>query len=210
MIAVALGTSAAASSAHAQEQASAPLAATAGPLVPADPDRRLGLDAFLWTTTPVALRTGMALGGGLDLRRAIGDSGLFLGARLAGASTSEATAEWTLRHIHGLLSLDGGIERRIGAGVLRAELGVGAMVVGQLGQRQQYERLKAAGLTDDLRRDGWSLGPWASLDLGAAIVVYDPWRVFVQLGPAFTVQRVAGNSSSRWIFSSGLGVGRAF
>lgn len=171
--------------------------------------RALALEAFVWNASPVALRTGMVLGGGLGLRHAIGPDGPFFGGRLAFGSTSEATAQWNLTHLHGAAAVSGGLELRAGAGLLRGELGVGAMGIRQLGRRQQYERLKAAGVTD-LDRDGWSFGPLVFLELGASVVFYEPWRAFVQLGPGFTVQRVSGGAASRWILQSGLGVGRAF
>ncbi len=174
-----------------------------------DVTRALALEAFVWNTSPVALCTGMVFGGGLGLRHAIGQGGLFLGGRAAFGSTSEATAQWNLTHLHGVAAASGGFELRAGAGLLRGELGVGAMGIRQIGRRQQYERLKATGI-GDLERDGWSFGPLVFLELGASVVFYEPWRVFVQLGPGFTVQQVSGSAASRWILQSGLGVGRAF
>lgn len=174
-----------------------------------DVTRALALEAFVWNTSPVALRTGMVFGGGLGLRQALGQGGLFLGGRFAFGSTSEATDQWNLTQLHGAATAGGGLELRAGAGLLRGELGVGAMGIRQLGRRQQYERLKAAGVTE-LERDGWSFGPFVFLELGASVVFYEPWRVFVQLGPGFTVQQVSGSAASRWILQSGLGVGRAF
>jgi hypothetical protein len=169
---------------------------------------RAAADAFIWSCSPIALRTGLVLGGGTELRRKIGAGGLFLGARLALGRTSEATRQWDLSHLNGLASAAFGAEQRLGVGILRAQLGIGVLGIYQLAQRIQYERMLAAGLPG-LKHDGWSFGPWASTELGAAVVFYDAWELFVQLGPGFTAQRVSGKTLSRWVLSSGLGIGRA-
>jgi hypothetical protein len=200
------GSGAPALAAAPAEQADAQAEQVAAPTVTG---RSVELDAFVWTTTPVALEAGMVLGGGADARLPFGDHGLFLGARLAGGSTTEYTSEWKLNHLHGLASLDAGLERRLGAGSVRAQLGLGALLLVQRAERHQYDRLEAAGLSE-LRRDGWSLGPWIGAEVGAAVAFYDSWRLFVQLGPGVTVQQVGGARVVRWVVSSGLGVGRAF
>jgi len=169
----------------------------------------LAVEAFVWTTSPVALRTGLVLGGGAALHYTVGPSGLFIGARLAAAQTAESTVEWDLTHVHLLASAAGGIEKRFGAGLLRAQLEIGVLAIDQLGRRQQYDRLAADGIKD-LNRDGWSVGPTAALEVGGAVIFFEPWRVFVQLGPGVTAQKVNGSVVARLFLTCSLGVGRAF
>ena len=175
----------------------------------ADRSARTSLDGFLWNTSPVALRTGLVTGGGAQLRRLFGGHGLFFGGQLALGQTEEATTEWTFDDLDTIACLTAGIEHSIGAGTLRATLGLGSLVVRQLGQRAQFQRLEAANVPD-LTRDSWSVGPYAALDLGASIAFAGQWTLVVQLGPAFTLQRVSGQQRSRWLLTSGLGVGRGF
>ena len=170
---------------------------------------RLAVEAFLWNTSSVAFGTGLVLGGGLELHYSLQSHGLYLGARLAAGSTDESTAEWNLTHVHMLASVVGGIEGRFGAGLLQAQLQVGALCLRQIGKRQQYGRLQA-DLVPGLERDGWSVGPVASLELGAAVIFVDPWRLYVQLGPGITVQNVNGKRDAHFFFTSSVGVGRAF
>jgi hypothetical protein len=170
---------------------------------------QFSLDVYLGNTTPVSLRTGMPLGGGLSLRRSLGSGPLVLGARVGATESAEATRDWQLTHVGALAGATLGLEWRRGRGLFRSELVLGAMLVEQLGDRQQLERRKAAGLPD-LRRDGWSLGPFVSAEVSAAVELFKSWSAFVQLGPGFTVQRVSGRTIDRFLVSSGLGVGHAF
>lgn len=174
----------------------------------AQADAPYAVQAFVWNTSGVAVRTGLVLGGGLEARRSF-DHGLFLGGRLAMGSMSESTADWDFTYLHLLACAAGGIEQRIGVGILQAQLDLGVLGIRQLGRHKQYDRLVADSVTG-LDRNGWSFGPVASVELGAAVAFYGPWRAFLQLGPGFTVQRVGGNAVARWFFSSSLGVGRAF
>jgi hypothetical protein len=109
-----------------------------------------------------------------------------------------------------LAALAAGIEGRLGTvGRLRAQLDAGALVIRQNGERQQYDRLKAVGMTD-LRRDGWSAGPYVGADLGLELAFEEPWRAVLLIGPAYTVQTVSGTREGRWLLSTALGVARAF
>lgn len=199
--------------------AAAALAATlsASSAAADEPAGRLGaprpstfsLDAFVWSTSPVALDSGLPLGGGLSLLRRVGDRGLFLGARVGLAESSLSTAVWNLTHVHALGALCSGAERRAGKGLFRVQVELGAMVVRQLGERQQIQRLSNAGLSD-LKRGGWSSGPFAAAEIGAGVYFLDSWRAFVSLGPGVTVQKVAGARATRWLLTSALGVGRDF
>jgi hypothetical protein len=169
----------------------------------------LTVQAFLWNTTPVALQTSLVLGGGLEARYRLGGHGLFVGARLAAGEASGATADWTLTQVHMLASLAGGIEGRFGVGLMHAQLSVGTLGIRQIGQRQQYDRLAADNIPG-LNRNGWSWGPLVTLEVGVAVVFYDPWSVFLELGPGFTVQNVEGSKVPRLLLNSILGVGYAF
>ncbi len=174
-----------------------------------DASARTTLEGFVWNTSPVALQTGLVTGGGAEMRRLFGSQGLFFGAELALGQSEEATNDWVLDDLDGLASVEVGLERTFGVGTLRASFSLGTLAVEQLGQRAQFDRLKAAGL-HGLTRNAASIGPYAAVDLGAAIAFAGAWTFFVQLGPAFTVQKVAGQERSRWLLTSGLGVGRGF
>ncbi len=167
------------------------------------------IGAFVWSASPTALPTGALLGGGVQVRGALLQSGGYWGARLALARTSEASRDWQLTHLNLEAAASVGVEWRRGVGALSAQLSLGGLLIRQLGQRQQYDRLLAAGVAD-LRRDGWSLGPFVGAELGAEVAFYSPWSVQLRLGPGFTMQNVAGARLARWFLSSGLGVGRAF
>jgi hypothetical protein len=170
---------------------------------------RTVVEAYLWNTSPVALKTGLVVGAGAELRRSVGEGGLFVGARLAVGGTTEYGAEWVLEHIHTVAGAQVGFAKALGAAQLWGQLGAGVLVIRQLGQRAQYERLSAAGITN-LRRDGWAAGPYLSGELGVGVVFTGAWLLRVHLGPAFTVVTVAGVSTPHWVLESGLGVGRAF
>ena len=179
------------------------------PTASAGQSREVIIHAFLWTTTPVALKTGLVLGGGADVRRSLGESGFFVGARLAAGETSEATQDWSLTHVHMLAAAVGGYEKQVGIGLLQAQLELGVLGIRQIGKHQQYNRLAADGVAG-LERNGWSFGPWLTAEVGAAVAIYDPWRLFLQLGPGLTVQRVEGSRGARFFLSASLGVSRAF
>lgn len=165
-------------------------------------------DTFVWATSPVGFTTGMVLGGGLVVGRGVGPKGLLVGARLAAGSTSEATSEWKLEHVHVLVAANAGWGLEVGAARLFARLDVGALLLRQLGTRQQAERLKAAGIEHE--RHAWSAGPWVGLDLGVSVTLREPWTLSLSVGPAFTAQRVAGETVARFVGQSTVGVGCAF
>jgi hypothetical protein len=188
------------------EAAPAPAAVPVEAPAPVPP---LAVHAFLWNTSPVALKTGLVLGGGIEARYRLGEHGLFVGARLAAGEASGATSDWTLTQVHMEASVAGGVEGRFGVGLMHAQLTVGTLGIRQIGKRQQYDRLATDNI-EGLERDGWSWGPVVTLEVGAAVVFFDPWRVFLEIGPGFTVQNVEGSKVGRFLLSSALGVGYAF
>lgn len=175
-----------------------------------DAPRRWEANAVVWMTSPVALNPGLVLGGIAEGRRVLGGGPFYLGARLGIGGTSGSTEQWVLTHWHGLANAVAGVQARAGSvGLLRAQLEAGALVIRQIGERQQYQRLKNSGFSD-LARDGWSSGPYVGLDLGLEVAFAAAWRAVLMLGPAYTAQTVDGSRTDHWLLATALGVGHAF
>lgn len=165
-------------------------------------------DAFLHAAPAVLATYGVATGVGLSGSRRLPDllgAGWFASMRLALNHSSEANRVWELDHYQVRWALGMGLFHPIGAGELFAQAGAGVLLLYEVRRQHQYRRLDVANVPG---RSGhsWSVGPYAFVDLGAAITFYGPWSAVVSVGPSFTRQKLAAGATTALGWHGQVGV----
>lgn len=159
---------------------------------------RLILDGGLLAGAPTALGTGLAKGVIAGVR--VGGDTFGWGVRAAYASASEDGAAWAVIQREVRVLATGGVQRRLGRGVVGLRLGLGGTLVHERRVRHQGMR---AGLTGDaLETRAVAIVPAASLDATIGLHVRGPWMLQLAGGPSLGL--VEGAPHGAWAATLGI------
>ena len=167
------------------------------------------LHAALWTATPPALKTGLAVGGAIEAQFPLGDGPFFAAGRLALGDATEASTQWLFDDYETQALVALGMATKIDLAQLWFSLGAGGLLIEESLHRQQYQRLQADGIAGTVQ-SAWTMGPVASAELGVALNFAGAWSAVISGGPTVTRLNVSGARVVRWGGTAQLGVGYAF
>ncbi|MBI4815972.1 MAG: hypothetical protein HY791_06940 [Deltaproteobacteria bacterium] len=158
------------------------------------PDPSARIEAHVFAARPLALATGLARGGGIQISTGVGP--FEMGARARMGSVEENDLVFSVAHTELAAGLAGGYTHAIGVG--RVGMGVVAELQGvrEVRSRHQAERLARSGL--ELDTQSWALGVSVGFEVGMSVRVSGPWSVGVAGGPTLTK---VGSSGARlgWV-----------
>jgi hypothetical protein len=144
-----------------------------------------------------AVLPGVALGVTAELQRRRAANPLFVAARLQWTASSGATESWVINHDQFVAAVGAGLTTTVGAGRVWAEVGGGASGLREVLNRQELQRMQAAGVTGSTE-SSFTVGPYGFGELGAGLTLRGWFRGLVAAGPTVTWTTVDGSGLVRW------------
>jgi len=151
---------------------------------------------------------GVVLGGMAEGRLSLSPT-VHLTLQLGGGSASDSNETWDISQTHLLALAGAGVSRTLGRARLSADLLGGALIISELDQRHQIQRLTEANIPDR-QQSSLAAGPLLAIELGIDLELFQRWFVRLSGGPQATWLSVDGARRLHAGVFTGLGVTHAF